>query len=413
MSADRTGSSVTDPWRDVAAGPDDAPQRTASAFGLFAGHLITLGMIALSNSLLGLAALLTPWKWSRQRLHSARPFLLALGAYLLFLVASIVASHEPRVSLRAASDLFNFLVPVVALVLVRNVTQARLLIKALILVGAVIAVQTLYQYFLGANHIGERPTGPFSHYMTLGGFLVLVDCFLLAWMAFADGWRRWWSWAAFGLIQAALLISYTRNAWVALAVLLTLVAALKAPKLLVAWVPVLVAITLLAPNPLLTRFGSIFDLSDASNYDRLCMGYAGLHMVKDRPLVGQGPRMVRERYALYRHPTTPRQWVPHLHNSFLNLAAERGLLSLAAFFAILGISARQALRGLRSADDSGNDDVLFATLLVILATLITGMFEDYWSDTEIQRLVLFALALPYCLRRTPPTGRDERQAADT
>mgnify|MGYP002623930577 CR=1 FL=1 len=392
----RAGTGRMRRWAELAAGPPGSPARSRWAYGLYAGHLLSLGMLALSNSLLGLAALLTPWKRPARGLAAARPFLGAMAAYLLFLVASILASHQPSVSLRAASDLFNFLVPVVALALLHDRKQARWLTRALILLGSIIACHALYQYVLAVDPIGQRPSGPFSHYMTLGGFLVLIDCFLLSWMAFADGWRRIEAWVAFVLIQAALLVSYTRNAWVALAVLLALVTITRARKLLVAWAPALLVIVLLAPSPLLARFGSIFDLDDHSNYDRLCMGYAGLHMVRDRPMLGQGPRMARERYPLYRHPTTPRASVPHLHNSFLNLAAERGLTSLAALAAMLALSGRQALRCLRRRGrDPADGELPFATVLVILATLISGMFEDYWSDTEIQRLVLFALVLPW------------------
>lgn len=387
-------------WRELGGRPHGETGVSSAAFWLYAGHLAALVALALSNVLLALAALVSPWREVRRRLPVARDLLITIGVYLLLLGGSIAASYDPAVSLGAASDLFNFLVPIVALLVVRDTRRARLLIRILIVVGTLIAGMALYQYSLAANHLEQRATGPFSHYMTLGSFLVLVDCFLVAWMAFGGGWRRWWSWVCFLLIQAALLVSYTRNAWIALALVLVLVTAVRAPRLLALWAPVVLLVVLLAPSSLLARFGSIFDLTDQSNYDRLCMGYAGLHMIVDKPVFGQGPGMVSERYPIYRHPTAPRQEVPHLHNSFLNLAAERGVASLATLLALLALPAARAVRSLRSARRQGAGaaaDVLVATLLVVLTTLVTGLFEDYWSDTEIQRLVLFALALPYCL----------------
>ena len=80
------------------------------------------------------------------------------------------------------------------------------------------------------------------------------------------------------------------------------------------------------------------DLSDVSNYDRLCMAKAGIEMIADRPLLGIGPEMIPERYPIYRDPTAPRFWVPHLHDNLLQIAAERGLPALAA-----------AVRGFRAA----------------------------------------------------------------
>jgi O-antigen ligase len=387
---------------------DRPTRRHVWGFWLYAVHLLTVVAIAASNALLGLAALLAPWPGGRNWLRRGRPLLLAILAYLLCLGASIAASHAPATSLRSASDAFNFLVPVVALVLVRTERQVRLLIKALILVGVLVAVHALLQYTFGADSLEARPVGPFSHYMTLAGFLVLVDCLLLAWMVFGSGWRRPWSWLALVLIQLALIASFTRNAWVALAVVLTLVAAVRAPRLLIAWLPALVLLIVFAPLRTVARAGSIADLEDPSNYDRLCMLYAGAGMLRDQPLLGQGPRMVRERYPIYRHPTAPNKWVPHLHNSFLNLAAERGLVSLIAMLALLWIPARKTLREFsgRGGRTGPTADIYFGVLLVLLATVITGMFEDYWRDTEIQRLVLFAVAMPYCLdqpRRRRPT----------
>jgi O-antigen ligase len=290
---------------------------------------------------------------------------------------------------------------VVALAVVQTERQARVLVKALVLVGALVATMALTQFALGANHLEARPIGPFSHYMTLGGFLVLVDCLLLAWMVVGDGWRRWWAWVALALIQMALFTSYTRNAWIALAVVLSLLAAVRAPRLLLAWVPVLVLLVVLAPSPTVARASSIVDMQEPSNYDRLCMFYAGAGMVRDKPFFGQGPRMVRERYAVYRHPTAPNRWRPHLHNSFLSVAAERGLVALGAMLALLWIPARRAWTMLSEDGlDGPRADLYLGALLVLVATVVTGMFEDYWRDTEVQRLVLFAAALPFCL--APP-----------
>lgn len=387
-------------WRHTVVGEGPRGGRFDAAIWLFLGHLLALPAIALSNVLLGLAALVAPWRDLRRRLRRGRPLLLPIGAYLLFLAGSILVSHDPVASLRAGSDPFNFLVPVLALMLISRTAQARWTTRALVIVACGIAAWAFAQYLLGADQLSRRPTGPFSHYMTLSGFLILVDCFLLAWLAFGRGWRRWQAWLALVVIQTALLVSYTRNAWIALALLASLVVLARRPRLILAWVPVLLLLAILAPTPLVARFGSIFDLDERSNYDRVCMAYAGAEMILDRPLLGQGPRMVRELYPLYRHPTAPRLWVPHLHNSFLNLAAERGLLSLAALLAMLVVSARRAARRLRASPGpgSGERELLVAVLLVIVATLVTGLFEDYWNDTEIQRLVLFALALPFCLR---------------
>jgi O-antigen ligase len=170
-----------------------------------------------------------------------------------------------------------------------------------------------------------------------------------------------------------------------------------------------VVISALPHRAVVQRVTSIFDLSDATNYDRVCMAYAGWGMIRERPLLGQGPRMVQERYPIYRHPTAPRYSVPHLHNSYLQLAAERGLPSLLAMLALVAVSLRRAWRDFRSQGGrSGPRADLYVGVFCSLAGfLVAGLFEDNWNDTEVQRIVLFLLALPFCLAQSRELDNEE------
>jgi O-antigen ligase len=155
----------------------------------------------------------------------------------------------------------------------------------------------------------------------------------------------------------------------------------------------------LAPVPLLHRMTSIVDLRDTSNYDRLCMAEAGLRMVADRPLFGLGPQLVERRYPIYRTPTAPRYAVPHLHNNLLQLAAERGLPSLAAYLAMMAGSLCLAYRRYRQEGGrrGPRSDLYLGVMLALFAFNVAGLFENNWGDTEVQRVVLFVMAIPFCL----------------
>jgi O-antigen ligase len=144
---------------------------------------------------------------------------------------------------------------------------------------------------------------------------------------------------------------------------------------------------------------SIVDLRDVSNYDRICMAEAGLHMVRQRPLFGIGPNLVKELYPFYRHPTSPRLLVPHLHNAFLELAAERGLTSLLAYLWLMGGVVILGIRRYRQARREGRStaDLYLGVVLGLLAFNCAGLFEDNWSDAEVQRVALFLAGIPFCL----------------
>jgi len=368
-------------------------------------HLCTVFGIALSNVILGATVLATPRALRGRALLWRRlePIYLPLALYLGCFGASIALSYEPRVSAASLSELLSFATLLPAPLLVRGERDVRRVVDLLVAFIAAMAVQGLAQFFLGFGGIDNRIRGPFSHYMTFSGVLLIGDLLLLAGLVAGNGrhgrWYRAARWIALAAINAALLGSLTRNAWVGLAVAFPVLLFVRRPRYVVALVPAALLFALLAPAPLFHRARSIFDLRDPSNYDRLCMADAGLHMIAERPLFGMGPDEVQRRYAIYRHPTAPRYWVPHLHNSLLQLGAESGLLALGAYlwmnlaaiaFAVSRYRREGGLAGPRA-------DLYLGAVLALVAFNVAGLFENNWGDTEVQRLALFAMALPFCL----------------
>jgi hypothetical protein len=321
---------------------------------------------------------------------------------------------------------------------VRGERRARWVVDGLVVVATLVALAGLAQLLGDYGPIDRRIRGPFSHWMTFSGFLLICDLLLLARLAAGPppasapgaapeerregarrpppgppGWLVGWRWAALVAINLALLASLTRSAWVGLFVAATLLVVVRAPRLLAACLPAALLFTLLAPVPVVARAVSILDVRDASNYDRLCMVEAGVRMIAERPLFGLGPEVVPQRYAIYRSPSARRLWVPHLHNSFLHLAAERGLPALAAFVAMIAASAAAAWRGfVREGRFAGpRADLYLGAGLALVAFSVAGLFENNWGDTEVQRLALFVLALPFCLGPAAGDGEPAPAAA--
>jgi O-antigen ligase len=352
---------------------------------------------------------LSPWLGHRGALRCRRNrwILVALGSYAALLCVSIATSVEPATSVRAITEVFNLATLWLALLLVAGEREARHIVDAVILLGTAQSGIGLVQYLAaGGFQLDQRIRGSLSHYMTFSGILLLAGLLLCSQLASRShpGGRFGWRWLALVPINVALFGSLTRSAWVGLAAGLVVLLIFGRRRLLLAGAgaAVLVVLSALPHRAVVQRVTSIFDLSDATNYDRVCMAYAGWGMIRERPLLGQGPRMVQVRYPIYRHPTAPRYSVPHLHNSYLQLAAERGLPSLLAMLALVAVSLRRAWRDFRSQGGrSGPRADLYVGVFCSLAGfLVAGLFEDNWNDTEVQRIVLFLLALPFCLAQS-------------
>jgi O-antigen ligase len=150
------------------------------------------------------------------------------------------------------------------------------------------------------------------------------------------------------------------------------------------------------PGSVLERAVSIIDLTHPSNNERLCMVRSGTEMVKDNPLLGLGLGMVKPTYPEYRERHASRKTVPHLHNNSLQIAAERGLIGLLAYWAMLltflVFTWRRFARCRR-------DDLpaLAGCFLAIAGLTVAGLFEYNWGDAEVWIVTLTLLAVPFAL----------------
>lgn len=378
----------------------------------FGTHLATVFFgIALSNIFLGLAILAAPWAGigPELRRRSARPLLASLAGLIATLAVAVSFSIDPERSLQAFSEPFNVLTAVLAVGLAA--TERRLRAFVSVVIGVAIALGllgTLQLLVQGEAGLAVRIRGTLSHYMTFSGILVIGGSFLFARALFAHRESRWW-WLASIPIAIALVGSLTRSAWLGLAVALVVMLAIRSPRLPFLVFPVLAAVfLLLAPPAARSRLVSVFDPADVTNYDRLCMIDAGLAMARDRPITGLGPELVERVYPIYRHPSAPRTWVPHLHNSALQLLAERGVLGLLAWLALFGTGLWTAGRRFRAEGGryGGRSELWIGAVGALVAFLVAGLFEDNWGDAEVRRLALFALAVPFCA--VGGTGRGAR-----
>lgn len=194
----------------------------------------------------------------------------------------------------------------------------------------------------------------------------------------------------------ALVVSQTRSAWIGAAAGLAALAALallRVPRLLWAVVAAGAALLLVSPGGVRSRLTVL----DESSRDRYYMWQAGLDMVLDRPVFGQGPGMVEVVYARFRWPEAPNPRQPHLHNNVMQVAAERGLPGLVFFLWWVGVAFLAALREAQRAAASGRGPGWAAAgaLAALSAVFVAGLFEYNLGDSEVLMLVLLLTAVPF------------------
>lgn len=172
----------------------------------------------------------------------------------------------------------------------------------------------------------------------------------------------------FGLMGAALIMSWSRGAWLGFAAAFILVnlAHSRRATVLFALLCLLVASALLLgsiqvlPQTIIQRFTNflpylrIFDVrglkvTDA-NYavvERMAHWQAAWGMFNDRPWLGVGIGNYEPVYPAYSLPGWAEP-LGHAHNYYLNIAAEAGLIGLGAYLALSGAAFWQAWKVVRT-----------------------------------------------------------------
>ncbi|MFN3414376.1 MAG: O-antigen ligase family protein [Thermoanaerobaculum sp.] len=366
------------------------------ASGLLVAGAVFSSRLGLANPLFLASLLLVLWAFRRGELSGKRWIWPLLGPTALFCGASLLSalfSLDPTTSFRQLPRLLVFLlIPLAANLM--DERAWRLLAWGLAGMTGVLSLWGLWQYSHGYNSLTLRIRGPLSHYMTYAGWLLLAFCVLLA-LALLSHWRgRFFFFVPAGLALVALFLSYTRNVWVGLGVGVMVLAACWRRRLLLLYPLLALAVLLVFPESVRDRLWSMLDLRQPANFDRLCMVYSGVQMVRDYPLTGVGLDMVPKLYPLYRRDDAPRYRVPHLHNNLLQIAAERGLVTLAAYLWLLAAFFSQAWRHLPQL--SGVPRAAVAAALSAVAAISTaGLFEYNFWDAEIQYLTFVLMGGAY------------------
>jgi O-antigen ligase len=388
----------------------DAPHQ-ADRLGLEqAGALALFGMagavqfsIAAAQILLGIALIcwITLLVVRRERFE-APSFFWPMAAYAAATIVSAALSPDPRTSLIDCKQLVLFLlVPLVYRFV--NGVRPHTLLTVVVTCAAVSAVFGIVQYgILHYDNLGQRPQGTLGHWMTYSGLLMLVIGIAIARVIFGKSDRTW---AALVLpaLGVAVALTFTRSAWVGGCAGIALLFSLKDFRLF-ALLPVLAAIFIaIAPGQITRRYQSMFNMNDPTVRDRYTMLRIGERMVQAHPLTGVGPNMVQRLYVDYKGPDSlvgpdgVTHINPHLHNDFLQIAAERGLPALALWLWFVVA----LMRDLWKRFQAGQRELAATAMATVVALLTAGLFEYNFGDSEVLMLFLTIVTLPAAAARPP------------
>jgi O-antigen ligase len=135
-----------------------------------------------------------------------------------------------------------------------------------------------------------------------------------------------------------------------------------------------------------------------SNSQRLISFRTGLAMVAEHPWLGLGPEQIAGQFLHYVPRDVPRPlpfgWYGHLHNIYLQYAAERGVPGMLLMMWFIGKALCDSVR-LRRRSAAEANFVFHASTAIILAILAEGFFEYNLGDSEVLTMFLTMVACTY------------------
>ena len=392
--------------------PEQSQNRILIAVAIAAAALIHVS-IAASQTLMAVGILLLVL--FRRKLEFPRIWL-PLSALFLWTLLADVLSPDPWGGRAQIRKFFVFLfLPLLYTVFAHQFSKVFYLVLAWAAAATASGIWGLTQFVLKYEHarhagenfyvtyVGRRITGFESHWLTFGALQLSVLSLLLAQSFFSNRRMPVWAYGGVAILAVTILLSWDRSVWIAALPAVLYLVWFWRPKMTLA-VPVIAGLAfLIAPAGTRDRLGSLITPHGEtdSNRFRVVTLRTGLEMIKAHPWFGLGPEEISRNFKAYvpadiRRPL-PIGYYGHLHNVYLQYAAERGIPGLLFVLWFIGMIVWDCSRAIFRAGRSRSQQlsVLHGTIAVIIGVLVGGLAEYNLGDSEVLMMFVSVVALGY------------------
>jgi O-antigen ligase len=390
----------------------EVQDRVLLGVAILAASLIQIS-IAASQIFLGLGIVLM--LVFRQKLPFPRIWI-PLAFFFFWTALADVVSPDPWGGRAQIKKFFVFFfIPLIYGVFERQFSKVYWLMVGWAIAASASGLWALFQFGLeyervehsGQNfyytYVGRRITGFESHWMTFGALQLLVFCLLLSQWFFSSKRMPRWAYGSLLILSAAILLGWTRSIWLATVPAVLYLVWFWRPKMTLAVPIAAVAALLIAPSGTRARLTSLFDPHGQtdSNRHRIVTFRTGIEMIKAHPVFGLGPEEISRNFNTYvpadiQRPL-PIGYYGHLHNIYLQYAAERGIPGLFCMLWFIGLAVWDCFHGIFRLRGARSQQlfVLHGFIAVTIAVLVEGIFEYNLGDSEVLMMFVTIVALGY------------------
>ncbi|MDA2933065.1 O-antigen ligase family protein [Acidobacteria bacterium AH-259-D05] len=420
--------SIIEQIGEMTRGSDDTVLSRWISFALVGGIVGSLVSIALSYIFFGIVLLL--WMvhcWQSGKLQlKIPPFFVFIVAFVLATTISIASSSDVLTSLPSLKEHIKFLFVLMIFTYLGR-EQVEQVLRATFIVMGISAGYGILQYFwLWDVDLLNRIQGFMGHWMTFSGQLMLTSVALAGYLllyrlpressgekettsqetaskdqAIPLTSRKFLQIGAWGVVWLifvfVLILTHTRNSWLGAVGGLFLILWMYRKKWMMPGMVILVALFFLFPGDFKQRLYSSFDPDDTTTQVRIELLRTGRNIIAAHPWTGLGPRMVPRLYDEYNETDEFPGWIyQHLHNNFVQIAAEMGIITLIVWMSLwVRVFWDFASFARDPVSDRFSTCLAISGMGVLAAFLLAGLLEYNFGDSEILILLLFFITVPY------------------
>ena len=363
--------------------------------------------------ILGLVAWLFKIILSGRTNFARTPLNLAILLYVVTMVISVIFSPFKLNSLLALKEEWLLLAFFLVVNNIKRETEVENLLTILILISTLVGIYAIWQHYAGMDLYRHKlleskgevfiSLGLFDHHLTFGGYYMLVFLLASTFLIYhkRSGLLRILDFAAPALLGLSLVFSYARSAWFGALTGIVALGLLKGGRFvyfMIAGVLVVCVLVFVIEPTSLDRIKEIDLSKDRPESTRVRLWQTSIKMIKAKPIWGVGLGNFGQLFDRYRvegiYDTTC-----HPHNDFLNVAVNSGLLGLLAYLSIWAVFLHSSIKSVLKKKRNGfGYGMQMGGIVAIVAFLFAGLFQCYYTDAEVNMLIMFILGLATVLQ---------------
>lgn len=326
--------------------------------------------------------------------------------YIVFEIISRIFAIYPDGAVTGLKRMFLFLIFYVSILKFDSLESLLRSFLIILVINAGISIYEIAvfipQFLREAPQIGvsEVRLREFSYPLTSGQIkmMLFLAAFPLLFAVDFKFFKRKYVILLLIPIFISMLITQSRNVYLALFICLLLFGIFYSWRFLVFYLVIIILAGLLLPKEFLDRTKSIVDPNHPSNEIRITMWNTGIKMFLDRPFTGVGDNKIMEIYEMYREPTIAAE-SSHLHSNIMMILVTTGIFGFISYLGFMISLLISNLRFMRRQKDLVLKTLTWGSIMVLIGFNIAGLTEWSFGDQEVVTVFFFLISFPFILNK--------------